>query len=198
MRISIVEQTLKLLPEWHLPFNFAEVGPAVQRPISRLALFRFIAVAAGMAFALLVVELGFRISDGALSEVRNLRHSPWGFRADGFVEYDSLVGWVPRPNAGGVRSGGWSAHVDDQRLRLNGTLTDSTNWTTPSILAVGDSAAFGDEVDDGDTWPAQLEQRLQRRVLNAGMSAYGIDQAVLRAERLVPRFDSSIVVLSVV
>jgi hypothetical protein len=51
-------------------------------------------------------------------------------------------------------------------------------------------------VNDDETWPAHLERLLGQRVLNAGMSAYGIDQMVLRAERLVPRWKPSVVVLS--
>ena len=58
--------------------------------------------------------------------------------------------------------------------------------TTPDgsvILAVGDSFTFGDEVKDDETWPAHLQQLLGRRVLNAGVSGYGFDQIVLRAEK---------------
>jgi hypothetical protein len=53
------------------------------------------------------------------------------------------------------------------------------------VLVLGDSFAFGDEVDDSDTWPAQLEQRLGRPVLNGGVFGYGLDQIVLRGEQLL-------------
>ena len=43
-------------------------------------------------------------------------------------------------------------------------------------MAVGDSFTFGDEVNDGQTWPAQLQQLTGRRVINGGVSGYGFDQ----------------------
>src|SRR5262249_1656647 len=55
-----------------------------------------------------------------------------------------------------------------------------------AILAVGDSYTAGSEVGDAETWPAQLEQILGRRVINAGVMGYGVDQSVLNAERLLP------------
>ena len=55
------------------------------------------------------------------------------------------------------------------------------------ILAVGDSFTYGDEVNDGQTWPAQLQLLTGRRVLNAGVSGYGFDQIVLRAEQLAAK-----------
>ena len=36
-----------------------------------------------------------------------------------------------------------------------------------------------------ETWPAVLQQLTGRRVLNGGMTGYGFDQIVLRAEQLV-------------
>ena len=43
----------------------------------------------------------------------------------------------------------------------------------------------GDEVDDREAWPAQLQGLLGRRVVNGGVTGYGLDQMVLRAERFV-------------
>ena len=60
---------------------------------------------------------------------------------------------------------------------------------------MGDSFTFGEEVKDDETWPAHLQQLLGRRVLNAGVSGYGFDQIVLRAERIVPDIHPSAVVV---
>ena len=54
------------------------------------------------------------------------------------------------------------------------------------ILAVGDSYTYGEEVGENDSWPAQLQRIKNQRVLNAGVSGYGFDQSVLRAELTLP------------
>ena len=64
------------------------------------------------------------------------------------------------------------------------------------ILAVGDFFTFGDEVNDGQTWPAQLQRMTGRRVLNAGVSGYGFDQIVLRAEQFAAKYKPSAIVVS--
>jgi hypothetical protein len=48
---------------------------------------------------------------------------------------------------------------------------------------VGDSYAYGDEVGDEETWAALLQEFTHRRTVNAGVSGYGLDQIVLRAEK---------------
>ena len=52
---------------------------------------------------------------------------------------------------------------------------------TTRVLALGDSFTFGDGVDDPETWPALLDERLGERVevLNLGASAYAHDQMLL-------------------
>ena len=64
------------------------------------------------------------------------------------------------------------------------------------ILAVGNSFTYSNEVNDGQTWPAQLQLLTGRRVLNAGVSGYGFDQIVLRAEKLAAKYKPSVIVVS--
>src|SRR5262249_23022522 len=64
------------------------------------------------------------------------------------------------------------------------------------ILAVGDSYTWGEDVGDLDTWPAQLQRLMGRRVLNGGVTGYGFDQTVLRAEQLVERHKPAAVIVS--
>ena len=81
---------------------------------------------------------------------------------------------------GGIRSNG------------HGDVRDASE----PILAVGDSFTFGTQVSDRDTWPAQLEKLSGRKVINGGVFGYGIDQAFLRARRLVSRDRFSTVIFS--
>ena len=101
-----------------------------------------------------------------------------------YVE-DPTLGFVPRPN---YSAPGLS--VDAEGFRRSAALPDDG-----VILAVGDSFTSGEEVKDDETWPAHLQQLLGRRVLNAGVSGYGFDQIVLRAERIVPDLHPSKVVV---
>ena len=64
------------------------------------------------------------------------------------------------------------------------------------IVALGDSMTEGYAVGNDETWPAHLERLTGRRVLNAGVRGYGLDQIVLRAERIVPELKPSTVVLA--
>jgi lysophospholipase L1-like esterase len=68
--------------------------------------------------------------------------------------------------------------------------------TGPLIVALGDSMTEGYAVGNDETWPAHLERLTGRRVLNAGVRGYGLDQIVLRAERILPETRPSTVVLA--
>ncbi|MCW5737884.1 MAG: hypothetical protein KIS73_27435 [Enhydrobacter sp.] len=98
---------------------------------------------------------------------------------------DPTLGYVPRPN---YSSNG--VNIDTDGLRRTGTPGEG------AILAVGDSFTFGDEVSDEQTWPVQLQRLLGRPVLNGGVVGYGLDQIVLRAERIVAEKKPSVVVVS--
>jgi lysophospholipase L1-like esterase len=76
---------------------------------------------------------------------------------------------------------GARATIDARGFRSNGsTVADEEGDLT--VLALGDSFTFGLGVADEETWPAQLESRLRRRVdlrvtvVNAGTISYGTFQ----------------------
>jgi len=98
---------------------------------------------------------------------------------------DPTLGYVPRPNYNGAGFG-----TDAEGFRRSAAMPRGD-----VILAVGDSFTFGDEVADDQTWPAHLQQLLGRQVLNAGVSGYGFDQIVLRAEKIVPKLHPSTLVV---
>ncbi len=139
------------------------------------------------------VELSLRVYHGRLLsfELLDMRETPI---STSHQAYHELLGYLPIPGER-VHPDGWTAHIDEDRLRLPGrnVRPEGVPW-----LAIGDSFAFGDEVEDDETWPAELERLTGRRVLNAGVFGYGLDQVVLRAEHLLERFSPEIVILSLV
>jgi hypothetical protein len=116
-------------------------------------------------------------------------------RAYGFLTADPITGYSPGDGTFVIREWNDATITIRQGVRLN------PNFTPPSadgaILAVGDSFVFGDEVSDNETWPAILEQRINRRVVNGGVSGYGTAQAVLRAAQLLKTEPYSLVILSI-
>lgn len=134
------------------------------------------------------LELALRIHHGQLLQF--VSFTAESTNSIGRVAYHPTLGWVPRSGPAG---GGVTANVDAAGLRSNGR---SISTAGRPILAVGDSFTFGDEVEDDETWAAQLEASLNKRVLNAGVGAYGIDQAVLRAEGLLDEHHPDVVILS--
>ncbi|MBV8409213.1 MAG: hypothetical protein JOY64_16400 [Alphaproteobacteria bacterium] len=139
---------------------------------------------------LVVLELGLRASTwGYLFVWPNFvldARSVLAERDGQRYQHDAELGYVPRP---GYRADGIT--ISDDGLRRSGfALSDAP------ILAVGDSFTFGDEVADGQTWPAALAHVVGKEVLNGGVSGYGFDQTVLRAERLASKYKPAAIVVS--
>jgi hypothetical protein len=147
---------------------------------------RIALIAGSLLVGLILLELGIRLGQGhdGLTHWPNLVLEERVRRSgDGRMIYDARLGFVPRP---GLSNDG--LHYDDHGFRLSPVAPTSASTaplTEPPILVVGDSFAHGDEVSDGETWPARLQALTGRRVVNAAVSAYGIDQTVLRAESVV-------------
>ena len=106
--------------------------------------------------------------------------------------HDDLLGHVPNPGAQ-ARHGKSLQTIDNDGLRSSGETSPPSERT---ILAVGDSYTYGEEVNDDQTWPAYLQRLTGYRVLNGGVSGYGFDQTVLRAEQLADKFSPSIIIVS--
>jgi hypothetical protein len=107
--------------------------------------------------------------------------------------HDGQLGYVPNPGFCGPGFGRSFHTIDADGLRFTeqGQVSDEG-----SILAVGDSFTYGDEVRDEESWPAQLQRLTGRRVLNGGVTGYGFDQIVLRAEQLADVHRPSVVIVS--
>jgi hypothetical protein len=152
--------------------------------------------AATVVFCLLAGELITRISDPDAS----LWHWPdYAVEAstpspgEAQFTYHPTLGWTPIPGSVGTLLGkplSFTGHGTREQNR------DRPPVTGPLIIAFGDSMTEGYAVGNDETWPAHLERLTGRRVLNAGVRGYGLDQMVLWAERLVPELRPSTVVLA--
>ncbi|MCR9244792.1 MAG: hypothetical protein NXI31_07155 [bacterium] len=175
----------------------APTAPPQKRRLSRRKklLFALVPILALFVVAEIAAR-GFRASKGVspfmAGSYRDLRIDL--IRRGYPAAHDPELGYIPRP---GFQSADnrWQAMVtiDERGIRQNGgPRPTGDRW----IVAAGDSFAFGDQVGDAETWPAELERRLQRPVLNGGVFGYSLAQIVLRAERLIAEYPTAQLVLS--
>lgn len=154
-------------------------------------------VCIGIILALAISECALRVYHGKLFSLQSAssptldwtRHIRTGAHV-----YDSRLGWVPAP---GSRTwpGGGTVTINSQGLRR---AEDYKPGVHRPLLAVGDSFTFGAEVNDGESWPAQLERRIGRPVLNGGVDGYGVDQIVLRSEMLLEKFRPGAIIVAII
>ncbi|NTW68485.1 MAG: hypothetical protein HGB23_01385 [Chlorobiaceae bacterium] len=102
-----------------------------------------------------------------------------------FIDYsfDPQLGWVRKPDSSGSENGQKGPitfHIDS-----SGSRTTSFEKFPSVIAAFGDSYAFCRQVEDDETWEAQLSRQNGFGVLNYGVGNYGIDQALLRYEGMI-------------
>lgn len=135
---------------------------------------------AATLIALAVLELGYRVVAGVpVFKVMNWRLDQVQMNRLGeHGMMDPELGWSIRAH---FRSETYN--TIDLGIRRN---FSETTVRTGGILAVGDSFTEGWEVDDAESWPAHLERLTGIPVINTGVSSYGTDQILLRAERFLP------------
>ncbi|HXG43336.1 MAG TPA: hypothetical protein VNJ71_01125 [Gemmatimonadales bacterium] len=102
-----------------------------------------------------------------------------------------------------VIAGGRVIQVRLNALGLRDRAVDPADSVEQRVLALGDSYTVGFGVEEDEAWPRLLEARLDAgscrarpvRVINAGVSGYGLRQMRLWGEELVPRLRPAAVVL---
>jgi hypothetical protein len=109
--------------------------------------------------------------------------------------YDPEIGWVLSPNHVKRRhryiGADGSVHYDVVYTVDHGARVTSleAHAGDPVVVTTGCSFTFGHGVNDQDSWPWLLQERLPRyRVVNVGAMGYGTDQALLAAQRQVEQF----------
>ena len=121
------------------------------------------------------------------------------------VRYDPELGWEPRPGAVDevyrrrIDFSFEGFRIARPRNALPSESSKGSSREVP-ILAVGDSFTEGWGLEVDQPWPARLEAETGRAVINAGVRSYGLDQIVLRTERLLgllkPPLKPSLVILA--
>lgn len=94
--------------------------------------------------------------------------------------FDPRLGWVRKPNTSGIeqaKNGTITFQIDSSGGRAN-----DFNTGVSRVAAFGDSYTFCRQVEDNETWEAQLAHEMGGPVLNYGVGNYGVDQALLRYE----------------
>lgn len=170
-----------------------------ERPPSERLTLRELAARVGLvvgslAVALLALEVGIRAYHGraALADWHNPYlyvagpEQPWGG-----VVTDRALGFVMLPDFASPRT-----NHDSAGFRIvRGAVVDERAAKEPPILAVGDSYVYGAAVDDASAWPALLQPIVGRRVINAAVVGFGLDQMVLRLEALVPALRPAVAIV---
>ena len=118
-------------------------------------------------------------------------HTLFGFA--GSSVRDPVLGRLPKQGIVIHEPFRGTVSVADHSVRLN---RNGPVAERPTVVAVGDSFTFGQDVGDSDSWPAVLERLLGSRVVNGGVNAFGLDQAVLRGERLSAIFAPDLLIVS--
>lgn len=142
--------------------------------------------------AFLIVELVARVWYGDFRLV-NFPKTEANLLKKGFpAEFSPHLGYRPRPGLYTDTPWKTTATIGDHGIRLHGAAASAASSV---VLAVGDSFTFGSDVGDGESWPARLQAVSGLNVINGGVFGYGIDQAILRAERLAAVFAPDAVIL---
>jgi hypothetical protein len=176
------------------------VPSTLKKPRRNEALFATLLIAGSILFCLLGAEIAGRIIATRASlwsypnYIEEYRHV---FGRGVPMQFDAELGHIPRANYKGTDN--FEAVMftfSSDSLRLHHYDRPPPKIENPSILVVGDSFAEGAEVEDNSSFPAHLQLALDRRVHNAGVGGYGLDQIVLRAERETPRLKPGLLLVS--
>jgi hypothetical protein len=152
---------------------------------------RAIAIQVAILLATLAaIEVLLRVLDFAMLRVGRTEGTQVVF------QHDPELGWAPAPKSSGQFVGSHTVRFAHNSLGLRDIEHDAGPTATPTILFLGDSFVWGFDVEAEDRFTERLRQDLPSyRVVNAGVTGYGTDQAYLLLRRLWDRFKPSVVVL---
>jgi hypothetical protein len=131
---------------------------------------------------------------GVPSSIANYAAIPKPHDRVGLVVFNEELGWVNNPGASGHGQFHEYMSFDSMGFRNNDNKIKVKD--RPAILAMGDSFTMGAEVGNADSWPSQLEFKSGVKVLNGGVSGYGLDQMLTRTKSILQKRDVDIIIVA--
>lgn len=141
-----------------------------------------------------ILELSARFYKGEFNLHNFLEIKQDLFRSAYPSIFHKELGWIPQK--GNHKKNVWNTRVTilDDGIRANENNVKIESEKT--ILIVGDSFTFGDQVSNNVTWPAILENISKIRVINGGVFGYGVDQSFIRMKALATKYRPDIIIFS--
>ena len=96
--------------------------------------------------------------------------------------FDYELGWVRKPLSKGIEKG--KNKSIQFKIDKYGSRKSVLDPSKANIVSVGDSYTFCRQVEDYETWQHHLAKINGRAVLNYGVGNYGIDQAIIRLNKV--------------
>ena len=120
--------------------------------------------------------------------------------------FDKSLGWAPRPNSikfDEVKSFGEKSKkkylkVKYQINKYSARFNPNFEKKRKKIFTFGDSFVFARHVNDNNTWQNKLSSLTDSNVVNFGVGNYGIDQSILRMQKVLKNKKNKIVILGFV
>ncbi len=110
--------------------------------------------------------------------------------------FDYELGWVRKPLSNGIEKGkNKIIHFEIDKYGSRKSILDSSK---ASIVSIGDSYTFCRQVEDNETWQNHLAEVSGNAVLNYGVGNYGIDQAIIRLNKVHLPIDCKYAILGFV
>ena len=96
--------------------------------------------------------------------------------------FDYELGWVRKPLSKGIEKE--KNKIIQFKIDKYGSRKSVLDPSKANIVSVGDSYTFCRQVEDYETWQNHLAKINGRAVLNYGVGNYGIDQAIIRLNKV--------------
>jgi len=151
-----------------------------------------------MLYLIIAVLLAIGASELLLTHM-HLRPAEWlSARDEPRRQLDSRLGWTWLPDRLGHKN--ISGRVIDYAIdpagyRVN-RVDEPVDPEQPTILFTGESVMFGEGLTYSESIPAQVGTMIGVQTANLAVHGYGNDQAYLRLQRELPRFQRPVAVVS--